>query len=47
MQEEIINDKEECLKISFKGKLDGLEYPVKGTPFADSESYRLLSPNII
>jgi hypothetical protein len=47
MVEEIINDKGEFLKISFKGKLDGLEYPVEGTSFADTESYRLLSPNII
>lgn len=47
MVEEIINDKGEFLKISFKGKLDGLEYPVEGTLFADTESYRLLSPNII
>ncbi|HQI42328.1 MAG: hypothetical protein B6D44_13310 [Ignavibacteriales bacterium UTCHB2] len=47
MIEEIINDKGECLNISFNGKLDGTDYPVKGTPLADTESYRLLSPNVI
>jgi len=47
MCEELINDKEECLTITIEGKFDGLDYPVKGTPFADTVSYRLLSPNTI
>lgn len=47
IREEIINDKDECLTILFEGKLDGKDYPVKGTPFADTVSYRLLKPNII
>ena len=47
MREELINEKEECLIISFEGKFNGIDYPVKGTPFADTESYRLLSPNIM
>ncbi len=45
--EELINDKDECLTISVEGKFDGMDNPVKGTPFADTVSYRLLSPNII
>ena len=47
MLEEIINDKGEYLKITFKGKFDGMDYPIEGTPFVDTESYRLLKSNII
>ena len=47
MLEEIINDKGEYLKITFEAKFDGLDYPIKGTPFADTGSYRFVKPNII
>jgi hypothetical protein len=44
MREEIVNDKDESLIISVEGKLDGRDYPVTGTPFADTVAYRLLNP---
>jgi len=47
MRETIVNDKSETLTISFNGKFDGHDYPVSGTPFADTASYRLLAPNTI
>ncbi len=47
MREELINDKDETLVISVEGKFDGRDYPVSGTPFADTVSYRLLGQNII
>ncbi len=47
MRETLVNDKDETLTISVNGKLDGLDYPVSGTPFADTVSYRLLRPNTI
>ncbi len=47
MRETLVNDKDETLTISVNGNLDGLDYPVSGTPFADTVSYRLLRPNTI
>ncbi len=44
---ETVNNKGERFVISFEGKFDGLDYPVTGTPFADTVSYRLLSPHVI
>jgi hypothetical protein len=47
MRETIVNDKSETVTILFNGKFDGHDYPVSGTPFADTVSFRLLSPNTI
>ena len=47
MREKLINDKGETLIITVEGELNGRDYPVTGTPFADTVSYRLLSPNVI
>jgi hypothetical protein len=47
MREELINDKDELLIISLSGTLDGRDNIVEGTPFADTVSYRLLSPTSI
>jgi hypothetical protein len=47
MRETLLNDKGETLTISVNGKFDGLDYPVSVTPFADTVSYRLLTPNTI
>ena len=43
MREELVNDKGETLVITVQGRLDGHDYPLKGTPFADTVSYRLLN----
>jgi len=47
MRETLVNDQGETLTISVNGKFDGRDYPVSGTPFADTVSYRLLNPNTI
>ncbi|MBN1566721.1 MAG: hypothetical protein JXA73_02670 [Acidobacteria bacterium] len=47
MRETLVNDKGETLTISVDGKLDGLDYPVTGTPFADTVSYKLAAPDTI
>ncbi len=47
MREELVNDKGDTLIIAVEGKFDGQDYPVKGTPFADTVSYRLLDPHTI
>ncbi len=47
MQETLVNDKSETLTISFNGKFDGHDYPVSGTSFADTVSYRLPAPHTI
>lgn len=47
MRETLVNDNGESLAISFNGSFDGLDYPVSGTPFAETVSYRLLTPNAI
>ncbi len=47
MREILVNDKGKTLTISVDARFDGLDYPVAGTPFADTVSYRLRSPNTI
>jgi len=47
MRETLVNDKGETLTIAVDGKFDGMDYPVTGTPFADTVSYRLRAPNTI
>lgn len=47
MTEELVNDKGEILIITVEGEFDGQDYPVKGTPFADTVSYRLLDSHTI
>lgn len=47
MREVLVNDKDETLTIAVEGRFDGLDYPVSGTSFADTVSYRLLVPNVI
>lgn len=47
MREILVNEKGETLTITAEGRFDGLDYPVEGTPFADTVSYRLLGRNII
>jgi hypothetical protein len=41
MRETLVNDKDEALTITFDGKFDGADYPVHGTPFADTVAYTL------
>ena len=47
MTEELTNDNDELLIISLTGSFDGNENEVKGTPFADTVSFRLLNQNSI
>ncbi|NLH15633.1 MAG: hypothetical protein GX455_03535 [Phycisphaerae bacterium] len=47
MRETLVNDKDQTLTISVDGKFDGRDYPVSGTSFADTVSYRLLAPDTI
>jgi hypothetical protein len=47
MRETLVNDKGETLTIFVNGKFDGHDYPVSGTSFADTVSYRLAAPNTI
>jgi hypothetical protein len=47
MREELVNDRGEHLVITVQGRLDGLDNPVTGTPFADTVAYRLLNPRVM
>lgn len=47
MHDEIVNDQDQTLVISLSGKLDGKDYPVSGTPFADTVSFQRTSPRVI
>lgn len=47
MTEELTNDKDELLSIALTGSFNGNENEVKGTPFADTVSFRLLNQNSI
>ncbi len=47
MRAETLNLSGERLLICAEAKLGGLDYPVTGTPFADTVSYRLLSPTVL
>jgi hypothetical protein len=45
--EEIVNDKGEKLMISASAKFDGKDYPVHGTPAADTVAYERVDTNTI
>jgi hypothetical protein len=47
IQEELINDRDERLDIEVKGRLDGMDNTVTGTPFADTVAYRLIDSHTI
>ena len=47
MRETLVNDRDEILRITAEAKLDGADYPVHGTPFADTVAYTLRGPNTI
>jgi hypothetical protein len=47
ISEELVNDRDEHLFISVKGKLDGSDSPVTGTTFADTVAYRMLDNHTI
>lgn len=47
MTETIVNDRDEVLTITVDGELDGADYPVHGTPFADTMAYKLRDPRTI
>lgn len=40
ISEEIVSDTGERMNISVDAKFDGKDYPIKGSPFADSVSYQ-------
>lgn len=46
MNEDIIMDKGESLKISYEARFDGKDYPVTGDP-SDSVSYQRVSANTL
>ena len=45
LNEDVITDKGESLKISYEAKFDGKDYPVAGDPFSDSVSYQRVNAN--
>jgi hypothetical protein len=45
--EEIVNESGERLTIHVKARSDGKDYPVTGTPYADSGSYQRVDRNTI
>ena len=45
--EEIVNESGERLTIHVKAKSDGKDYPVTGTPYADSGAYQRVDRNTI
>jgi hypothetical protein len=47
LNEDIITDKGESLKISYEAKFDGKDYPVTGDPSSDSVSYQLVNANTL
>jgi len=47
MTETIVNERDEVLTITLDGEFDGADYPVHGTPFADTVAYRLPDPRTI
>src|SRR5882757_7746890 len=47
LNEEIITDKGESLKISWEAKFDGKDYPVTGDPSSDSVSYKRVNANTL
>ncbi len=47
LNEDVITDKGEALKISYEAKFDGKEYPVTGDPSSDSVSYQRINANTL
>jgi hypothetical protein len=47
LNEDIVTDKGESLKISYEAKFDGKDYPVTGDPSTDSVSYQRVNPNTL
>ena len=47
LNEDIITDKGESLKISYEAKFDGKDYPVTGDPSSDSVSYQRVNANTL
>ena len=47
LNEDIITDKGESLKISWEAKFDGKDYPVTGDPSSDSVSYQRVNANTL
>jgi len=44
MRETLVNDADEVLRITVAAHLDGADYPVHGTPFADTVAYTPRGP---
>jgi hypothetical protein len=47
LNEDIVTDKGESLKISYDAKFDGKDYPVTGDPSTDSVSYQRVNANTL
>jgi hypothetical protein len=47
LNEDIVTDQGESLKISYEAKFDGKDYPVTGDPFSDSVSYQRVNSNTL
>jgi hypothetical protein len=47
LNEDVISDKGEALKISYEAKFDGKDYPVTGDPSSDSVSYQRVNANTL
>jgi len=47
LNEDIVTDKGDSLKISYEAKFDGKDYPVTGDPSSDSVSYQRVNANTL
>ena len=47
LNEDVVTDKGESLKISYEAKFDGKAYPVTGDPSSDSVSYQRVNANTL
>jgi hypothetical protein len=47
LNQDVITDKGESLKISYEAKFDGKDYPVTGDPSSDSVSYQRVNANTL
>ena len=47
LNEDVITDKGEALKISYEAKFDGKDYPVTGDPSSDAVSYQRVNANTL
>jgi len=47
LNEDVVTDKGESLKISYEAKFDGKDYPVTGDPSSDSVSYQRVNANTL